>query len=72
MKKEYKFEGDCLELNINGICLCKQKVHGKEFDLNVNLNMEVSPEQLKELLKFEEGLSDEQFWEIILRKRRLK
>ena len=68
MKDKYVFEGDCLDIDIEGISLCEQKIHGKEFILNVKLGMMVNTEQLKELLKFEQGLNDEQWWIIELKK----
>lgn len=69
MEKEYKFVGDCLEMETE-VSLCEEKVHGKEFHLSVKFGMEVNTNQLKELLKFEKGLKDNQYWEIRLRKRK--
>jgi len=69
MKDKYNFEGDCLEIDIEGVSLCEQSVHGKEFHLNVKLGMMVNVEQLKELLKFEQGLNDEQDWVVEIKKK---
>lgn len=71
--KQYKFVGDCLEFKIKGLELCDEKVHLTEkFWLAVELGMDVSVEQLKEFLKFNKGLKDEQYWELTLKPIRRK
>lgn len=65
----YKFKGDCLDIDIKGISLCDKETHGDaEFHLNIDLGMDVSIEQLRELLKYEKGLKDNQWWNLELTK----